>query len=59
MTDFLLGLFFAFPTAFLLCLVLGYIYFKRSDSNLAYNIEIIKEDLANLQVKLSGFLNHV
>lgn len=59
MTDFFVGFFFAFPTAFLICLVLGYIYFKRSDSNLAYNIEVIKEDLANLQVKLSGFLNHV
>ena len=59
MTDFFVGFFFAFPTAFLLCLVLGYVYIKRNESNVAYDLTIIKEDLANLQVKLSGFLNHV
>lgn len=59
MTDFLVGFFFAFPSAFLLSLALAYVYLKRSDSNVAYNIEVIKEDLANLQVKLSGFLSHV
>jgi hypothetical protein len=59
MTDFFLGFFFAFPSAFLLSLALSYVYIKRCDSNVGYNLELIKEDLANLQVKLSGFLSHV
>lgn len=59
MTDFLIGFFFAFPTAFLICLVIAYVFFNRTQTNVAYDLTIIKEDLANLQVKLSGFLSHV
>jgi len=59
MTDFFVGFFFAFPTAFLICLVLGFVFFRRTESSMAYDLTIIKEDLANLQVKLSGFLSHV
>jgi len=57
--DFFVGFFFAFPSALLICLGLSYLFVKRSDNNISYDIAVIKEDLANLQVKLSGFLNHV
>lgn len=59
MNDFLVGFFFAFPSAFLLSLVVGYFYLKCKESSIADDINIIKEDVANLTVKLSGFLNHV
>lgn len=57
--DFLIGFALAFPSAFLLTLALAYVYLKRSDNSMAYDINIIKEDIANLTVKLSGFLSHV
>jgi hypothetical protein len=57
--DFFVGFFFAFPSALLICIGFCYLFAKRNDSNIAYDLTVIKEDLANLQVKLSGFLNHV
>ena len=59
MTDFVVGFFFAFPSAFLLLLLIGYVYLKSRENSIADDINIIKEDVANLTVKLSGFLNHV
>ena len=57
--DFMIGFFFAFPSAFLISLVGLYAYLKYRESHIADDINIIKEDVANLTVKLSGFLNHV
>lgn len=57
--DFFVGFFFAFPSAFLICLAICYFFVKRNDSDISYDLTVIKEDLANLQVKLSGFLTHV
>lgn len=59
MNDFVVGFFFAFPSAFLLSLLIGYVYLKCRETNIADDINLIKEDVANLTVKLSGFLNHV
>ncbi len=63
MTDFFIGFFFAFPTAFLLSLALAYLWahycFKIADNSIADDVTIIKEDVSNLTVKLSGFLSHV
>ena len=59
MNDFLVGFFFAFPSALLLSLLIGYVYLKCRETSIADDINIIKEDVSNLTVKLSGFLNHV
>ena len=59
MNDFIVGFFFAFPSAFLLSLVVMYVYLRCRENSIADDINIIKEDVSNLTVKLSGFLNHV
>lgn len=56
--DFFVGFALAFPSALLISFAACYIYLKRNDS-VAYDVTIIKEDIANLTVKLSGFLSHV
>jgi len=58
MFDFCFGFALAFPSALLV--TYGFCYFlMRQENQIAYDVNIIKEDMANLQVKLSGFLNHV
>jgi len=57
--DFLVGFALASPSALLICILVCFVFIKRYECNIAYDLTIIKEDLANLQVKLSGFLNHV
>ena len=59
MFDFFFGFFLAFPSALLISFLIGYCLLPKRESSIAYDLTIIKEDLANLQVKLSGFLNHV
>lgn len=58
MFDFFFGFFLAFPSALLITFGLAYV-FLGNNKNISYDITLIKEDLANLQVKLSGFLSHV
>ena len=58
MTDFFLGFALALPSALLITYWVNYIIVRKENS-IADDINIIKEDVANLTVKLSGFLNHV
>lgn len=59
MLDFMFGFVLAFPSALLITYWLSYWIHAKENPTIAYDITTIKEDLANLQVKLSGFLSHV
>lgn len=53
MFDFFFGFFLAFPFSLLLSCLLCYFLLRKNESSIAYDLTIIKEDLANLQVTLS------